>query len=139
LTVCQVLPDAWPVDQPAALPNGTRCSFCLKAEREVAKIIAGPGSYICDECVSACVAILSQEQPDADGDDSGRLPAWRSLTDPQMLERLPRIAEVAAQVEDALTGWVTECRRRGASWARVGAVLAMSRQAAWERFSHAGR
>lgn len=122
----------------AADHRDVRCSFCLKPEREVARVIAGPGSYICDECVSACVAILSREHQGG-GDDDGRLPPWRSLTDLQMLERLPRIAEVAAQVEDALAGWVVECRRRGASWARVGAVLTMSRQSAWERFSRAGR
>jgi hypothetical protein len=41
-------------------------------------------------------------------------------------------------VEAALEQWVTEARRREASWARIGAALGMTRQAAWERFAHTG-
>ena len=43
-----------------------RCSFCQKLAPEVDKLIAGPGIYICDQCVHACVEILEQE-----GDDLG--------------------------------------------------------------------
>ena len=35
-----------------------RCSFCGKKQREVATLIAGPGVYICDECVALCVEII---------------------------------------------------------------------------------
>ncbi len=112
-----------------------RCSFCLRLEHEAAKIIAGPGSYICDDCVTACVGILS-ETPAVD--DDAQLPSWQSMTEEQVLDRLPRIAAVAAQVEGALARWVHEARRRGASWASIGGALEMSRQSAWERFASAG-
>lgn len=107
-----------------------RCSFCLTPAPEVAKIIAGPGIYICDRCVDRCVSIL-------ESGDSGeeQLPSWRSLDDDQLLERLPRIAEVAAQVDGALHRWISEARRRGVSWERIGAALHISRQSAWERFA----
>ena len=35
-----------------------RCSFCGKHQDQVAKIIAGPGAYICNECVHLCMDIL---------------------------------------------------------------------------------
>ncbi|MCJ8277486.1 MAG: hypothetical protein HRT44_00645, partial [Bdellovibrionales bacterium] len=31
-----------------------RCSFCGKSQNEVKKLIAGPGVYICDECIDLC-------------------------------------------------------------------------------------
>lgn len=37
------------------------CSFCGKSSSEVRKIIAGPGAYICDSCVSVCKAIIDRE------------------------------------------------------------------------------
>lgn len=40
------------------------CSFCGKLSTQVAKLIAGPGVYICDECVIICCEILAKEQPD---------------------------------------------------------------------------
>jgi hypothetical protein len=64
-----------------------------------------------------------------------RLPVWGSLTDEQMLEHIPRIAEVADQVEGNLRSWVLELRRRKVTWARIGEALGITRQSAWERFS----
>ena len=37
------------------------CSFCNKPQEQAAKLIAGPGVYICDECVSLCMSILEDE------------------------------------------------------------------------------
>jgi ATP-dependent Clp protease ATP-binding subunit ClpX len=38
-----------------------KCSFCGKTQRQVRKLIAGPGVYICDECVDLCNEILEEE------------------------------------------------------------------------------
>ncbi len=38
-----------------------RCSFCHKTQSQVSKIIAGPGVYICDECIGLCQDILDEE------------------------------------------------------------------------------
>jgi ATP-dependent Clp protease ATP-binding subunit ClpX len=43
-----------------SLPN-LNCSFCLLSAREVSKLIAGPGVYICDNCVELCNRILADE------------------------------------------------------------------------------
>jgi ClpX C4-type zinc finger len=123
------------------------CSFCAKPAPEVGKIIAGPGIYICNECVQLCNEILSSDSTAAAGSGSAsagsgsaatappELPYWQSMTDQQLLDHLPRIAAVAAQVEGSLTTWVRRVRGRGVSWARIGEALQMTRQSAWERFS----
>ncbi len=41
--------------------QGTLCSFCGKAHREVKKLIAGPGVHICDSCIGICKGILDKE------------------------------------------------------------------------------
>jgi hypothetical protein len=38
-----------------------RCAFCGKQQHEVARLIAGPASYICDECIRLCAEILEEE------------------------------------------------------------------------------
>jgi len=44
--------------------NLTMCSFCGKSQSEVKKLIAGPGVYICDECINVCKHILDKELQD---------------------------------------------------------------------------
>ena len=48
-----------------ARPNNlTMCSFCGKSQAEVRKLIAGPGVYICDSCITICKGILEKELKD---------------------------------------------------------------------------
>lgn len=42
--------------------NNLRCSFCGKGQKEVKKLIAGPGVYICDECIDLCMDIIDEEK-----------------------------------------------------------------------------
>ncbi len=42
--------------------KSVRCSFCGKTDGQVEKIIAGPGVYICNECIGLCSAIMAEEQ-----------------------------------------------------------------------------
>ena len=39
-----------------------KCSFCGKSQKQVKKLIAGPGVYICDECIDLCTEIIEEEQ-----------------------------------------------------------------------------
>ena len=41
-----------------------KCSFCGKSQKQVIKLIAGPGVYICDECIELCVEIIEEEKVD---------------------------------------------------------------------------
>lgn len=110
-----------------------RCTFCGKPHTEVAKLIAGPGIYICNGCVGLCQAILERERDNPTKPPS--LPEWATLTDDELLQRIPFIAASAANIEAGLRDRVHELRDRGISWARIGAALGMTRQSAWERFS----
>jgi hypothetical protein len=107
------------------------CSFCGKPNTAVAALVAGPGVYICDECVALC-----QEVIDAKPASVPRVAPWQQASDlDAVLENLPRIAKAAALVEESLAGWVGRSRELGATWARIGEALGMTRQSAWARFS----
>lgn len=106
------------------------CSFCMKANTDVGKLIAGPGVYICNECVGLCEELLALPAGGA------RLAPWeRETSSEELLRLLPQVAAAAAQVDEALTGYVAQAREHGISWARIGKALGITRQSAWERFS----
>ncbi len=107
------------------------CSFCLKPDNEVAKLVAGPGVYICDECVDLCrqIIISSPSLPP-------QLTSWEEDLDLDgVLASLPQMAAAGAQVESSLSRYVKRARELGATWAAIGTSLGMTRQSAWERFS----
>jgi hypothetical protein len=108
-----------------------RCTFCGKPHTDVGKLVAGPGVYICDECVNLCVDVIAQ----ATHAEPPSLPEWAALSDDELLQRIPFIAASAANIEAGLRDRVLELRDRGVSWARIGTALGMTRQSAWERFS----
>src|SRR6266403_1310355 len=51
-----------------------KCSFCGKSQKQVKKLIAGPGVYICDECIDLCNEIIEQELAAADDVKLAELP-----------------------------------------------------------------
>jgi ATP-dependent Clp protease ATP-binding subunit ClpX len=65
------------------------CSFCGKSQRQVKKLIAGPGVYICDECIDLCNEIIDEE-----------------LTSPSSfeLENLPKPREIHSVLEEYVVG-----------------------------------
>ncbi len=65
------------------------CSFCGKSQRQVKKLIAGPGVYICDECIDLCNEIIDEE-----------------LTTPAQLDldNLPRPKEIYSVLNDYVVG-----------------------------------
>ena len=42
--------------------DALKCNFCGKSQKQVIKLIAGPGVYICDECIDLCVEIVEEEK-----------------------------------------------------------------------------
>ncbi len=55
------------------------CSFCGKSQRQVKKLIAGPGVYICDECIDLCNEIIDEELSSAPSFDLENLPKPREI------------------------------------------------------------
>ena len=71
--------------------NLTLCSFCGKSHAEVKKLIAGPGVYICDNCVILCKQVLDKE-----------LAAQTKKQKPQV--NIPKPAEIKRQLDLACVG-----------------------------------
>ena len=42
-----------------------KCSFCGKTQEQVKRLVAGPGVYICDECIELCSEIIEEEFEEA--------------------------------------------------------------------------
>ncbi len=51
-----------------------KCSFCGKTQDQVKKLVAGPGVYICDECIELCNEIIEEELADDLGFELGDIP-----------------------------------------------------------------
>ncbi|HIC99972.1 MAG TPA: ATP-dependent Clp protease ATP-binding subunit ClpX [Piscirickettsiaceae bacterium] len=72
------------------------CSFCGKHQDEVRKLIAGPGVYICDECVELCNEILREEFGGDNAEGEGELPL--------SLNKLPTPHEIKATLDQYVIG-----------------------------------
>src|SRR5919199_187782 len=55
------------------------CSFCGKSQRQVKKLIAGPGVYICDECIDLCNEIIDEELTTPSSLDLDNLPRPKEI------------------------------------------------------------
>ena len=66
--------------------NLTLCSFCGKSHAEVKKLIAGPGVYICDNCIHVCKGVLDKE-----------LAADTKRTTPKL--KIPKPAAIKAELD----------------------------------------
>lgn len=58
-----------------------KCSFCGKSQKQVRKLIAGPGVYICDECIELCNEIIDEELAEVADLDAFELPKPREIFD----------------------------------------------------------
>jgi ATP-dependent Clp protease ATP-binding subunit ClpX len=56
-----------------------KCSFCGKSQKQVKKLIAGPGVYICDECIDLCNEIIEEELNDTADTPFDELPKPREI------------------------------------------------------------
>ena len=58
-----------------------KCSFCGKSQKQVKKLIAGPGVYICDECIDLCNEIIEEELSEANELKWDELPKPKEIYD----------------------------------------------------------
>ena len=73
-----------------------RCSFCGKPQSQVNRLIAGNGSYICDDCVRMCMSIIGPgfEESPVSGDDGL----------PLVFDRLPKPMQIKANLDQYVIG-----------------------------------
>ncbi len=110
---------------------GKVCSFCGKVGKKGTEFAGGLGAMMCRDCVEYYADVFASAEKVA----AVRRPPWDNMTDTEMLAQLPLIAATTAQVDDFLHDWVALLRARKISWAQIGKVMGVSRQAAWERFA----
>jgi hypothetical protein len=116
---------------PEAVQDTICCSFCLKPDTEVDKLVAGPAVFVCNECVDACCQVIA-----ASTDSERRYLPWQKADSlDTVLAALPNAHAAQAQAEGILAGWVGRARELGATWAQIGDALGVTRQSAWERFA----
>jgi len=129
-----------------ATQEASCCSFCTKSQFEVVKLVAGPGVFICNECIDLCNQVIAEEMKLSGGaaaaaarsGQAGAPPAiraWDGLSDDELLGEMVRAHTAHQNVDRAVKRHVAVLRERGVSWARIGEALAITRQSAWERFS----
>ncbi len=76
--------------------KSVRCSFCGKTQEQVDKLIAGPGVYICDECIDLCMGII---------DESGEVSRRHSGKKVKLEEKvLPKPQEIKAALDEYVVG-----------------------------------
>lgn len=79
--------------------KGIRCSFCGKTQEEVVKLIAGPGVYICNECINLCSLILQEDQA---SQESGKT---LSVKEPFMdFNNIPKPREIKSYLDRYVIG-----------------------------------
>ena len=107
-----------------------RCSFCGKSQDRVRKLVAGPGVFICDQCIHLCNEVLESDA------QTRRLSIGPDTEVAEvLLDELRINATGLRQSEDQLQRAVNLLRKNHVPWSRIGEAVGISRQAAWERFS----
>ena len=89
-----------------------KCSFCGKSQDQVRKLIAGPGVYICDECIDLCNEILDEELVDGQGtaggrqasEPKGKAPAKKTSKPAPTLAQIPKPMEIKAHLDEQVVG-----------------------------------
>jgi hypothetical protein len=120
-------------EKPLARLFTMQCSFCGKAAATVAKLIAGPGVFICNECVALCDAIIIAEGQEKTRDPTQLLtPA--TVTKEMLISILAGYNGAFERVDHTMQEIVDLLREQDVSWATIGQALNVSRQAAWKRF-----
>ncbi|MBE7382932.1 MAG: ATP-dependent protease ATP-binding subunit ClpX [Leptolyngbya sp. SIO1E4] len=87
-----------------------KCSFCGKSQEQVRKLIAGPGVYICDECVDLCNEILDEELFDSSSTVPQSVPRReqpperRRTPSPISLNQIPKPREIKKYLDEHVIG-----------------------------------
>jgi len=91
-----------------------KCSFCGKSQDQVRKLIAGPGVYICDECIDLCNEILDEELVDtassaaggarSSTDTKSKQPSKKVSKPAPTLAQIPKPQEIKAHLDRQVVG-----------------------------------
>jgi hypothetical protein len=110
------------------------CSFCGKPNTAVQRLVAGPGVYICNECVELSAAIVADAAGATPEESARRRSEFDNRSTEVILALLPALVRHADQVEGELAGWVNRLRERGTDWQTIAGATSMSLDGVRQRF-----
>lgn len=108
------------------------CSFCNKDNRQVKRLIAGPGVYICDECIGLCNTILDEETNGAA--ESAPAASLDEAPVEHLVMILGAMARTARSMEDRLGEWASKLEQRGVPLSTIASALGITEAETRERF-----
>jgi hypothetical protein len=112
------------------------CSFCGKPDSAVQRLVAGPGVYICNECIELCQTIVDTTALSTPEESSRRRSHYYDRSSEDILALLPALVRAADRVEGELAGWINRLRERESDWQTIAGAAGMSVDAARERFEN---
>ena len=110
------------------------CSFCGKTNQQVRKLIAGPGVYICEECIALCNEIIDDELNGAELDGS-RAPSLDDGPVERLVEIFGAMVRTTDSMEERLGAWARRLSQRGVPTATLAALSGTTEEEASERFN----
>jgi hypothetical protein len=108
------------------------CSFCGKDDTRVKRLVAGPGVYICNECVGLCDEILAT----TDSAQPSAVPraVYEQWSAEEILAVLPAVWRNAESVESGLRDLVGRLRATDISWQVIATRLGLTAEGVRNRF-----
>jgi hypothetical protein len=113
------------------------CSFCGKPDSKVQRLVAGPGVYICNECVELSATIIEDAAQASAGESARQRSQFYDRSPESVLAMLPALALSAARVEAELAGCISRLRAQGTDWQTIADAAGMSAEVARQRFGTA--
>ena len=113
------------------------CSFCGKPDSKVQRLVAGPGVYICNECVELSAAIIADAAHTSAEEVSRRRAQYYDRSAEDILAMLPALFRSADRVEGELASWISRLRDQGTHWQTIADAAGMSVDSARQRFEAA--
>jgi hypothetical protein len=110
------------------------CSFCGKPGNKVTRIVAGPGVFICNECVELSATIIADAASTTPEESARRRRNYLDLPAEETLAMLPALSRSASRVEAEFARCVGRLRDQGTEWTTIAAALGISVDAACRRF-----
>jgi hypothetical protein len=100
----------------------------------VERLVAGPGVYICNECVELSATIVEDTARITPEESSRRRSQFYDRSTDDILAMLPHLVRSADRVETELAGWIHRLRERGADWPTIADAARLHVDAARRRF-----
>ncbi len=113
------------------------CSFCGKPDSAVQRLVAGPGVYICNECIELSATIIDAIAESIPEESSRRRSQYYDRSSEDILALLPALVRSANRVEGELAGWINRLRELGSDWQTIAGAVDMSVDAVRQRFENA--